>query len=94
MLVCFAPTHSHFAGTVLEDAFLFMAEPLDHSIHDLWLAMAELTIVDVETDSELLLVDNLVCNAGVVRIQHESDVRQTLDKLATLAKQASDHSTI
>jgi hypothetical protein len=56
-------------------------EVFDHGIHDLLLAMAELTIVHMKADSHLLALNYLVGNTRILRVDDESNVHQTLTNL-------------
>jgi hypothetical protein len=81
ILVYLASAHRHCSGPVLEDTLIFLSNILNHAIHELGFAMAELAVIYVETDSHLFTFNHLVGDARIVWVDHEVNVRQALDKL-------------
>jgi hypothetical protein len=62
-------------------------------MHDLLFAMTELTIVHVKADSHLLAFNYLVGHTRIIRVDDESNIRQTLHKLVVVQK-ACNHCNI
>jgi hypothetical protein len=74
-------THCHCSGSFFEDALIFLPKILDHPVHDFILAMAELAVIYMKTNSHLLTFNDLVGDTWIIRIDGEINVRQTFNEL-------------
>ena len=76
-----ATAHLHLTGSVFEDAFALFAKILNDLVDHLSLLVTQLAVVDMKAYSHLLAVDHLIGNAGVTRVELETNIGQALDKL-------------
>jgi hypothetical protein len=79
ILVYLATAHRHCAGPVLKDTLILLPEILNHAIHELRFVMANLAVINMEIDSHLFTFNHLFGHAHIVWVEHEVNVRQTLD---------------
>jgi hypothetical protein len=68
-------THWRCSGSVFEDALRFLRRIPDHSVHDCLLAMAELAVIYMKTNSHLFAFNNLVGDTWIIGIDDEINVR-------------------
>jgi hypothetical protein len=68
-------THCHCSGSVFEDALIFLTKIPDHSVHDCLLAMAELAVIYMKTNSHLFAFNNIFGNTWIIGIDDEINVR-------------------
>jgi hypothetical protein len=68
-------TNCHCSGSVLEDAFIFLLKIPDHLVHDCLLAMAELAVIYMKTNSHLFAFHNIVGDTWIIWIDGEINVR-------------------
>jgi hypothetical protein len=81
------------SDSILENTVILLTELFNHGFHYLLLAMTELKIVHMKADIHLLAFNYLVGHTRILRVGDESNVHQTLHKLAVVQK-ACSHCTI
>jgi hypothetical protein len=81
ILVYLASAHRRCSRPFLKVALLFLSKILNHAIHDLGFAMAELAIIYMKADSHLVALNHRVGDTRIIWVDHKVNVRQALDKL-------------
>ena len=76
-----APVYFHFTRAILKDALVFGLKPIDSLVNHLWNLMRYLAIINMETNRNLLALDNLVSHTPIIRVELESMALEALDEL-------------